>query len=70
MRRMSDEAAGRNASFIDGVQIKFNNDWVLVLPDPHRPLVHVVAEAGDADTAERLASEYRERVRDWKSEVL
>lgn len=70
MRKTTEAAAGKNASFIDGVRIQFENKWVLVLPDPYRPIVHIVAEAADDETADELARDYCSRVDNWKSSAL
>jgi len=34
------------------------DEWVLVLPDAERPLVHVIAQGNRADHAAELAKEY------------
>ncbi|MFO7983562.1 MAG: mannose-1-phosphate guanyltransferase [Desulfuromonadales bacterium] len=70
MRKMTEAAADKDASFIDGVRIQFENKWVLILPDPYRPIVHVVAEAGDDETAYELARDYCSRVDNWKISAL
>jgi len=43
----------------DGVRIDLSDrEWVLVLPDPDRPLFHVIAEAGSNDAAHTLMDKY------------
>jgi mannose-1-phosphate guanylyltransferase/phosphomannomutase len=42
---------------------------VLVLPDQHRPVVHVFAESADPATAGRLCDEYRGKVAAWLEEI-
>jgi mannose-1-phosphate guanylyltransferase/phosphomannomutase len=49
MREIVERASGDRLELIDGVKIYHGNDWVLVLPDPEQPIVHVWAESdGDA----------------------
>jgi mannose-1-phosphate guanylyltransferase/phosphomannomutase len=47
---------------IDGIKLFFGRDWVQVIPDPHRELFHVNAEAGDHGRAEQLVNEYLDRI--------
>jgi mannose-1-phosphate guanylyltransferase / phosphomannomutase len=43
---------------IDGVRIPLGNEWVLVLPDPDRPLFHVIAESQSTEQAQILVDKY------------
>jgi mannose-1-phosphate guanylyltransferase/phosphomannomutase len=70
MRRMSEDAVDRDASFVDGVRIAFDCGWVLVLPDQHRPIAHIFAESSDPAFADRLRDEYRDKVAAWLAEML
>jgi mannose-1-phosphate guanylyltransferase/phosphomannomutase len=70
MRRMSEHSVDLQASFIDGVKVEVNGDWVLVLPDQHRPVVHIVAEATDDGRADALLTSYRQLVERWKQELM
>ncbi|MDR3580318.1 MAG: mannose-1-phosphate guanyltransferase [Oryzomonas sp.] len=69
MRKMSEDSLDKEASFIDGIKVHFGDDWVLVLPDQHVPLIHIVAEAKDQKSAQRLLSEYQKKVEGWKKEL-
>jgi mannose-1-phosphate guanylyltransferase/phosphomannomutase len=69
MRRMSETAIDREASFVDGVRIDIESGWVLVLPDQHRPIAHIFAEAADPVVAEGLRDEYRAKVTAWLEEM-
>ncbi|MDT8440039.1 MAG: mannose-1-phosphate guanyltransferase [Desulfuromonadales bacterium] len=69
MRRMSEDAVDRNASFIDGVRIDTERGWVLVLPDQHRPLAHIFVESADAATADSLLASYRTKVTGWLDDI-
>lgn len=66
MRHISEEAADKEASFIDGVRIEHQDGWVLVFPDEHRPQMHVIAEALSDDEARQLAESYRDKLEAWK----
>jgi len=70
MRRMSEDSLEMEASFIDGIKVQFGEDWVLVLPDQHIPCVHIVAEAKDHKTAQRLLTEYQKKIVAWKKELV
>jgi mannose-1-phosphate guanylyltransferase/phosphomannomutase len=69
MRKMSEDSVDKTASFIDGVKVENSNSWVLILPDQHRPVVHIVVEAQEESVADALATEYRGKVDRWKLEL-
>ncbi len=69
MRKMSEDSLDEEATFIDGIKVHFGEDWVLVLPDQYRPVVHIFAEAKLPKTAQRLLDEYLHKVEKWKKEL-
>ncbi|AMV73524.1 mannose-1-phosphate guanyltransferase [Desulfuromonas carbonis] len=69
MRRMSEDSVDLDASFIDGVKVNLGDAWALILPDQHRPLVHVVVEALDEKRATELFDSYCRKVEEWKQEL-
>ena len=69
MRKMSEDSLEKEASFIDGIKVQFNGEWVLVLPDQYLPTVHIVAEAKDQKAAQKLLSEYKLKLETWKKEL-
>jgi len=69
MRKMSEDSVDLEASFIDGVRIQLNSDWVLVLPDQYRPVAHIIAESADEKRAKELVETYRQKVEKWKHEL-
>ena len=69
MRRMSEDAVDQQASFIDGVRIDTERGWVLVLPDQHRPIVHIYVEAIERADADSLRDLYRTKVSGWLQEL-
>ena len=70
MRKMSEHSVDLEASFLDGVKVRIDDDWVLVLPDQHRPIMHIVAESATDERADTLLEAYRKRVEEWKQELL
>jgi mannose-1-phosphate guanylyltransferase / phosphomannomutase len=48
----------KNGKSPDGVRINLGDEWVLVLPDPDKPLFHVLAESHTADQAQELVDKY------------
>ncbi len=65
MRRMSEDSVDKEASFVDGVQVLLGETSVLLLPDPYRPVVHLVVEGPDPAEVARLSAMYEEKVRHW-----
>jgi mannose-1-phosphate guanylyltransferase/phosphomannomutase len=55
MREVMEQAAGDRIELVDGVKVYHREDWVLVLPDPEEPLVHVWAESSSGSKARALA---------------
>ena len=69
MRKMSEDSLENEASFIDGIKVGFGQDWVLVLPDQYQPVIHVIAEAKEQKSAQKLLEEYMQKVDRWKKEL-
>ncbi|WP_022851701.1 sugar phosphate nucleotidyltransferase [Limisalsivibrio acetivorans] len=66
MRKMSEEAMDRDASFLDGIKIIFEDrGWVHMVPDQYSPNVHVYVEAMDEETGKALQEEYKEKIHSW-----
>jgi mannose-1-phosphate guanylyltransferase/phosphomannomutase len=70
MRKMSEDSLEKEASFIDGIKVSSGDEWVLVLPDQYRPMVHIVTEARDQKAAHKLLGEYEKKVVAWKKEMV
>jgi mannose-1-phosphate guanylyltransferase/phosphomannomutase len=70
MRKMSEDSLEKEATFIDGIKVHFGDDWLLVLPDQYVPTVHIVAEAKDHKTAQRMLVEYQKKIEAWKKELV
>ncbi|HEX2910562.1 MAG TPA: mannose-1-phosphate guanyltransferase [Chloroflexia bacterium] len=56
--RMLNEQYKNGSQQIDGVRIPLGDEWVLILPDPDRPLFHVFAESQSSDQAQILVDKY------------
>ncbi|MGE4578399.1 MAG: sugar phosphate nucleotidyltransferase [Desulfuromonadales bacterium] len=69
MRKMSEDSVDHEASFIDGVKISLGEDWVLLLPDQHQPLVHIISEADEASRAQDLLDRYLDKFESWKLDL-
>jgi mannose-1-phosphate guanylyltransferase/phosphomannomutase len=68
MRRMSEDSVDKEASFVDGIQVFVDHGSVLLLPDPHRPVLHLVAEADTAAAADKLIKAYGAKTAAWLAE--
>lgn len=55
MREMMEGASGDHVDLVDGVKIYHKEDWILILPDPEQPIVHVWAESSSESRAKTLA---------------
>jgi mannose-1-phosphate guanylyltransferase/phosphomannomutase len=64
MRAMSEATAGLETQTTDGIGVRVDGGWALVLPDPSEPLVHVFAEGEDEESARALLSRYTRLVED------
>lgn len=64
LRKISEMAEGKEASFIEGVKIYEDyGNWVLVLPDSYKDLIHVYVQSTERERAEELIKNYMEIVR-------
>ncbi|MDI7247681.1 MAG: sugar phosphate nucleotidyltransferase [Bacillota bacterium] len=62
MRVLAEETGDMRREFIDGLRLFFDDGWLLVLPDPAEPFIHVYSEAVTEGAAARRAQEYADRV--------
>jgi mannose-1-phosphate guanylyltransferase/phosphomannomutase len=58
MRLLNEQYRDRQASQIDGVKVDLGREWVLILPDPDRPLFHIIAESTSPEGAQALLDKY------------
>ncbi|HEY1013089.1 MAG TPA: mannose-1-phosphate guanyltransferase [Herpetosiphonaceae bacterium] len=58
MRILNEQYAERGSEHIDGIKIELGPEWVLILPDPDGPFIHVIAEGTTAEQAQVLTEKY------------
>jgi mannose-1-phosphate guanylyltransferase / phosphomannomutase len=58
MRLLHEQYQADQQKQIDGVRVDLGDEWVLVLPDPDRPLFHVIAEAPSDQQAKGLRDKF------------
>lgn len=58
MRILNEQYAERAQDNIDGIKIDLGPEWVLILPDPDGPFIHVIAEGVNDDQARVLTEKY------------
>jgi mannose-1-phosphate guanylyltransferase / phosphomannomutase len=63
MRTLVEQLAGRDLVLVDGVKVREEDGWALVLPDPEEPVTHVWAEGRSESRARALAQQYAVRLR-------
>jgi mannose-1-phosphate guanylyltransferase/phosphomannomutase len=65
MRRLVEMGGEHRVDMIDGVKIYLDGTaWVLVLPDPDEPLLHLLAEAEDDERAAEILSNFANNIQD------
>lgn len=69
MRKMSEDAITREASFVDGIKILMENSSIHMIPDQHQPAVHLYCEHRDEESARQLLEEYKGKIRQWINEA-
>lgn len=63
MRVLVESGREADLELLDGVKIRAGHGWVLVLPDPVEPMIHLYADGRSAIEAERLIEEYSSAIR-------
>ncbi len=64
MRKLSDTCRHLPTDRTDGVKFLLEDGWALILPDPERPIFHLVAEGLSPEHAQQLAQDFASRVKD------
>lgn len=59
MRHLIETHRDRETDATDGLRITVDDGWVQILPDPERPLVHLVAEGSDAAASRGILDRFR-----------
>jgi mannose-1-phosphate guanylyltransferase/phosphomannomutase len=60
MEQLADE--GADLILVDGIKVRSEEGWVLVVPDPEDPVTHVWAEGHDLAQSEEMSDAYIERL--------
>jgi mannose-1-phosphate guanylyltransferase/phosphomannomutase len=69
MRKMSEDAMDKEASYVDGVKIMFKGKgYVLMIPDQYSANVHLYVEAVDEPSKTELMEEYKNKITGWIEE--
>jgi len=63
MRLLNEQYRETRGRQIDGIKLEMGDEWVLILPDPDRPLFYVYAESSSDEQATTLAEKYAGIVR-------
>ena len=50
----------------DGVKVNYEDGWIVIIPDPDRPIFHITAESEDKGKAEELAASFADKIREWQ----
>ena len=66
MRKMSETALDKDASYIDGIKINYpKKGWILMIPDQYSPNVHLFTEGISPEVGEELHNEYKDKINHW-----
>lgn len=68
MRKMSEEAREKDASFLDGIKIMLKNGWAHMIPDQYSPNVHLYVEGKNHSAGDKIHTEYVEKINTWIAE--
>ncbi len=69
MRKMSEEAVDKTASFLDGIKIYIDKEkWVLMIPDQYSPNVHLYVQAPDKTSGQKIMDSYKKLISGWLEE--
>ena len=61
MEQLTEE--GAELVLVDGIKVRSEEGWVLVVPDPEEPVTHVWAEGSDLRASEALAAAFVDRIK-------
>lgn len=65
MRTLMEALRDKNLVLVDGVKVLEPAGWVLVLPDPEKPLTHIWAEGTSGREARAMAQQYVRQIRQF-----
>jgi mannose-1-phosphate guanylyltransferase/phosphomannomutase len=62
LRGIVESTKEKEVDLTDGIKVFYGEDWILILPDPTRPLIHLYAEAKSEKQAQKLIADYVEKI--------
>jgi len=66
MRKFTEEAIGKDASFVDGVKIFIDKKtWILMLPDQYADSLHLYVNSDKEEKAKAVLNEYIDKINKW-----
>lgn len=66
MRKATEEAIGKKASFVDGVKIyEDDRTWALVIPDQYGDSVHLYVSSDKKEKGQQVLDYYSKKVKEW-----
>ena len=66
MRRLAEDAGGKDTILIEGIRINFKDEWVAAYPSQDHPYFHIVAEASTGRAARSLIEKYAGKIKKWQ----
>jgi mannose-1-phosphate guanylyltransferase/phosphomannomutase len=66
MRRLAEDSRDLETVLLDGIKIKFADDWLVAYPSQDMPYFHLVAEASTEEAARALVNQYSEKIKEWQ----
>ena len=69
MRKFTEEAMDKEASFIDGVKIfEDTKNWILMIPDQYEDFIHLYIQAENEEKGKSLLNTYTQKINQWLKE--
>ncbi|HKJ92115.1 MAG TPA: hypothetical protein VJ957_03050, partial [Longimicrobiales bacterium] len=68
MRRLLEATEGQRRELVDGVKVRWDDGWVLVIPHADKAYFVITAEADTPDGARARVAEYTRMVEEWRDE--
>jgi mannose-1-phosphate guanylyltransferase/phosphomannomutase len=62
MRQLIQDHKDEQVELLDGIKVKREDGWVLVLPDVEKPQYHIFSEAVNQEVAEELTNFYKKKI--------
>lgn len=69
MRKFSEEAMGKEVSFLDGVKIMEDGNFVVMVPDQYGDTIHLYIQAKNETIGGEMLTKYATKIAEWKTEA-